>query len=41
MIKPITVTEACETDWEAIVVGTGMGGGAAGWRLALGGKRVL
>lgn len=37
----MTLSEARETHWDYIVIGTGIGGSTAGWRLAKQGKRVL
>ena len=40
-MKPIDLEVARRTCWDAIVVGTGMGGGTAGHALAQAGRRVL
>ena len=35
------INEIIQTEWDAIIIGTGMGGGAAGYELAKAGKKVL
>lgn len=37
----MTLAEACETHWDYIIVGTGIGGSTLGWQLARNGKKVL
>lgn len=37
----VTAREAERIEWDVIVVGTGMGGGMLGYRLAQSGRRVL
>jgi choline dehydrogenase-like flavoprotein len=37
----LTASEAEHIDWDVIVIGTGMGGGMLGYRLAQSGRRVL
>ncbi len=39
--KPYAPEDPEQTEWDAVVIGTGMGGGSAGYRLASRGHRVL